>query len=389
MTSTLRRLATLVALGTLMSCGGGGGGDSSSSVTGLGLANVRSAGTTQRAYDDDTPLGGVTIVADVRGDLSRLAGKTVYVIIEDPDQLFETTPRVLITPNGIENRIELAGRSMRGRAGVYFGPLRVNVCLDAACRQPFDGSPIVLPLAIEVLPGPRFGVASPLVVSLPFGSPETEVAIPVVVPAGTTGWSGTLTPAAGSAPLPFSLEWNPQGTAKILRVPRIRVGSWSASVDIEATAQYDGRIWFLHASLPVTVEVTPVAGTSFVWTPASLSLQGLTTGAFVDGSQQFTELLAADGTLYTGTARVEYLPAGPDGNLDAGGIAWLEAGVATPPGGNTVTTMMSALSLPCGQPSPDRRCLAPGRYDALVYARTPAGAEAALPLRVSLTVRPG
>lgn len=370
----------LVALMT--GCGGGGGddggGNPGANALNLNLARIQTTGTTQRAFENRSPRDGlspVTITADVTGDLNRLNGQTIYIVVEDPDALFESNPWVTLSSDGIGNRIELFPRSTFGRQGSYRRPLRVNVCLDAPCQRHLGGSPFEVPLQIDVLPGLRLGGTSPLVIDLPFGAPPPEVTVPLSAPANAT----SLYPSTSQPDILTAQMQDP--LALLLRMQLLPVGSYPQTVRVITTAMLDGRLRSLEATLPVTLNIQPTAGVSAIWAPASVAL------STVAGQIMSTDatVLAADGARYV-ASRVEYLPASADGNADAGGIQWLRASVNTAPnqplGRSTVWPFTDACELP-----PSTRCLAPGRYDALIFMRT-IGELESLPLRVTVTVRP-
>ena len=289
---------------------GGGGGGSDSGI-GVRLSNVQAQGTTQRVYASTTPIGIVWITADVSGDLSRLNGRTIYVIVTDPDGLFEATPAVTIMPNGIGNSIRLFGKSTVGRTGTYRGPLTLRVCLDIACNQQFDGSPVQLPLQIDVLPGLQ--VASPLVVDLAFGQAPTTIEVPVTVPVDAAGFSAALTPLPGknngaifyehlNAPMP-GLRITPR---------RLPVGAYTQTFTLSGTAFVGPVPYLLQTALPVTINVRPTPGLEFAIDPPQLALQTLSTGSFIpEAYVPEVTVLAADGLRYSDVSRVQYLPAGP------------------------------------------------------------------------------
>jgi hypothetical protein len=326
-------IAWLVAgLATLASCGGGGGGDGSAgSGTGLRLGNVRAQNTTQRVYASTAPIGTVTITADVTGDLSRLDGRAVYVIVTDPDGLFEATPAVTIMNNGLGNSIELFGKPAQGRAaGTYRGPLTLRVCLDSACTQQFEGSPATLPLQIEVLAGLQ--VAAPLVIDLPFGQAPAAVDVPVTVPSDAAGFAATLSAIPGKPEGAMTFDRLPAPAQGLRILPRsLPVGTYTQTFTLEGTAFVAGQGFPLSTTLPVTINVRPTPGVEMKVDPPQVALQTLATGSFIpEASAPLITVLSADGQRYSELSRVRYLPAGP-GILDAAGLDWLEVGVGLGP----------------------------------------------------------
>lgn len=367
----------------LAACGGGGGGGSPQGDA-LRLTNIQATGNVQRAFEGPQALGGVVITADVSGDLAALNGQTVYVIVEDSDALFEAAPRVSISSNGIGNMIELFGRPLTGRTGSYRNPLRLNVCLDAACQRPFAGSPYLVSMQVDVLPGLSFAGATPRVIDLPFGAPVTQVSLPVNLPAEVNFWDFTLTPPAG---IPWSTMTarKADNTTLELQVERLPVGRYTHSLQVRATAVLDGGSYALGGTLPIEVNIL-ASGQQAAWSPGSAALR-VTTSPIANSVDTFNAfLIAADGRIYSELSRVEYLPAGPSGNLDAGSIQWLSLGT----GGNSAAfgaqTLVGGTTNGCHAPTVISPCLPPGRYDARLWMKDLAGLEQPVPLPVTLTV---
>lgn len=382
----VRRVCLWGLFAALAACGGGGGDEGGSgSSTGLTLRNVRATGTTQQVYASTAPIGDVTILGDVTGDLSRLSGRTVYVIVIDPDGLFEGTPSVSIMSNGLDNSVHLFGKATQGRSGTFRGPLTLRLCLDSTCTQEFDGSPVQLPLQIEVLAGLQVGPASPLVIDLPFGQMPTAIDVPVTLPIHAPGFSATLTPLPGRIEPAFDYERLPAPAQGLRILPRrLPVGTYTQTFTLDASAILGMQAFPLQATLPVTINVRPTPGLAVAIDPPQVALQTLTTGSFIpEASVPLITVLAADGQRYSALSRVVYLPAGPGGLLDAGGIPWLEVGVGLAP--RDWDSIYSTLALACNTPTV--QCLAPGRYAANVYFRIPGGAEWPTPLPVTVDVR--
>jgi hypothetical protein len=393
------RLAVVGAvLSGLAACGGGGGGGAgtdpvvSPPAVNLRLANVRSSDTTQTLFDDRSAfVRAVTITADVQGDLAQLNGQTLFILVEDSAQLFQ--PDVISNVSGATgNSITLLGRSADGRTGSYRGPLRVNVCLDAACTRPFLGSPIEVPYQIDVLPGIRVGDASPIQISTSFGRAPDVVTVPVSLPTGMQFFS-----AFAIAPPPATLNDRVAVTAVQGSSPAVQlqglplpVGSYALTLNVSGGLLVDGLGYSLSRDVPVIYTVAAEPGVFGVMTPSSLALR---VGSALPGQELAgaeVQLLAADGRRYSQVSRIEYQPPGPGGNLDAGARAWLEF-IVPFDGSNSATTRVQFLARACraqASPSDPTACLATGRYDALVYFKTDTGTEYPTALPVSLAVDP-
>lgn len=392
----IRRLAVVVGVASMAACGGGGGGGNTEPVAtppplSLRLVNARVSGTTQTLVDDvSATVAEVTITADVQGDLNQLNGQGLFIIVEDAAQLF--SPDVGYTLNGAtDNVIRLAGRSTEGRAGSYRGPLRVNVCLDAACTRPFLGSPIVVPYQIDVLPGIQVTASSPVRIDTTFGRVPGPVSLPVQLPAGVQAFSAFI---GGAAAVPLA----PPVKATAIEVPGPEVqlqgqlapvGTYALNLNVSGSATVGGRSYSLNRNVPVTYTVAADPGVSGLLTPASLAMRVGSASPGQELAVADVQLLAADGQRYNQINRIEYLPPGPSGNLDAGARKWLEF-IVPFDGSNSATTRVQFLAracrLPALPPNP-AECLASGRYDALVYFQTGAGTLYPTALPVSLAVQ--
>ncbi len=393
-----RWLAVLgAALSGLVACGGGGGGSAGTEpvVTPAGvnlrLVNIRSSGTTQTLVDDRSAnVGAVTITADVQGDLAQLNGQTLFIIVEDSAQLFQRDVLHSVT-GATDNSITLLGRNAQGRTGSYRGPLRVNVCLDAACTRPFLGSPIEVPYQIDVLPGIRVDAASPIQITTSFGRVPDVVTVPVSLPTGMQFFA-----ASAIAPPPATLNDRVAATVLQGSSPAVQlqglpmpVGSYTLTLNVSGGLMVGGQGFSLNRDVPVIYTVTEAPGVFGLMTPSNLALR---VGSALPGQELAVadfQLLAANGQRYSQVSRIEYQPPVPGGNLDAGSRTWLEF-IVPFDGSNSATTRVQFLARACraqASPSDPTACLATGRYDALVYFKTDAGTEFPTALPVSLVVQ--
>lgn len=381
------RLLPLLLSAALTACGGGGGDSAPppDPATLVRLGNVQASGVNQRIYEGER-LQDVSISADVSGDLNRLNGQTLYVVVEDPSQLFGSTPRVLISGNGIGNRVDLMALSSSGRAGSYRSPLRLLVCLDAACTRPINGSPVSIPLSIDVLPKLGFAPTSPVVIELVFGVTPEARNIGIRLPEGMSDFEIDHPPTQqyysavrGAAP----------GASVDLTPTLLPVGSFTTTLTVHGYASLSGGLSFQSATLPVELRVAATPGVNGFFQPARLNLQTYR-GAGLNspvGGQQIAYFVAADGTRYTEVSRIVYREPDGSGNASAGGLEWLQAGVSVV-GPVPQPVYVSAGPAACVSNDGGRtiRCLSDGRYEALVYLRTAAGQEYPDPLPVSMTV---
>lgn len=379
----------LLAVSLLASCGGGGGSPAASDpALSVRLGNVRIAQATQRVFEGEA-LSNIMITADVTGDLAQLNGQTLFVLVEDATALFSGTPRVTIAGNGIDNRVELLAQSTTGRIGSYRQPLRLRVCLDSACTRPIQGSPVELPLQIDVLPGLRFADAAPLVIQLPFGTAPAARSFAVVLPEGMTQIEWDPVPE----PRVYGIAATPGSTSSVDLTPvRLPVGTHDAQLTVKGIANLGGRTRLLSATTPVQIRVQSVPGVTGGFYPARLDNQTYSNAGLnspIDGERQ-TEVVVADGTRYTALSRIVYLPPVPGGNADAQGLEWLSISVDARSTGSREPVLVTAtpracLELASGGPI---SCLGPGRYEAEVYLKTADGREFPTPLLVSNQVNP-
>jgi hypothetical protein len=372
-------LLTCFLAALLAACGGGG--DTPPREVPIGqavrLANV-SAPPVNADLFEGYDLGLYTVTADATGDLSRLDGQTIYVIVVDPAGLFDTAPIVSINPAGTGNRITLRGATLqRQQTGRLAGNLQINVCVDAACTRPLGNSPILVPYDVNVRPGLRFDTGGPVVVNSTVGAQSAPVTVRLEVPAGFgpptvfSMWPGQIEPAATTA-----YAAAPVGEVMLQGNPAM-LGRYDGLLHASINATLAGRSFQLNASVPIVYEVT--AGPSApILAPASLDIAVRRSGPPLG---QNLEIFGADGRRYRHLSRVVYQPPGPQGNLAATG--WLIVS-SDPVDRSWRPARPSVHADPC--PLPTRVCLPDGRYEGLVYFRTDAGEELGTPLPVTMRV---
>jgi hypothetical protein len=128
-----------------------------------------------------------------------------------------------------------------------------------------------------------------------------------------------------------------------------------------------------------------------VYNPDPLTFT-LAYGVSIASNEVVVQTMASTGQVYFYPRRIDYLPAGASGNLDAQGVPWLSVS----PSGDTGRSMtnffggqMALVTVSCGASTVlyfGYLCLAPGRYEALVYPSSSSQQENLTPLKVSLTV---
>jgi len=115
------------------------------------------------------PLG--PFAGSLSGSLEAMAGRTIYVIVEDPDGLVATVPgsaTVAIDVAARKYRLTLWSNPLT-RQGRFAGALKIYACLDAGCARRLAGTPLVLPYDVRVR-SPFDLSPSTMEVTVPFGT---------------------------------------------------------------------------------------------------------------------------------------------------------------------------------------------------------------------------
>ena len=376
--SKAKYLISLAIYASMLGCGGGGGGGSGSSESSISLENVRYTAIDQEVFEGADPLAPTTVTVDAKGDLQRLNGSTLYVVVQDPDALFGSA-RVSVNANGLNNQLVLEGRPSNSKVGTFSGAVTVNVCLDAQCATTLKGSPFQVPYRVKVLPGLRFN-RSTIALQAAFGSEPAPVSVDVVLPAGATDFDVRMGAIVGKR------GW----LDTVMRTDK-RTNSFVVSAGLAPVAAYDtiafvsaqgttskGRRVYLEASPKVTYSVSATPNHTLISEPAQIVLSN--DNSYI-GDVQWVNVIAAEDTVYTAAPRIEYLPADGKGVLSAGSVTWLQANPSgNVPFGTVRQEVKFETKQGCGRTS---RCLPPGKYQARVYLRTPAGDENPEPLLVT------
>ncbi|TDM08749.1 MAG: hypothetical protein C4K60_04945 [Ideonella sp. MAG2] len=398
-------ISVLLSLAGLAGCGGGGGDSASTGGGGaqppladsVRLSNVRTKGTAQTTYVSNLNIGDLSVTVDVTGDLTRLSGQTLYVIVEDVDQLFLADATLRTSVDGLNNELILQGSPTAGRQGRYKGPVKIRVCTDVACTVQLGNSPITVPYDIEVREGLAFTSKAPLVVEADFGVIPEDVVISYSAPAAAdVPSSPTLFAILPGTPPSLDLQdKTPKSAvvqsdpAKTVRVSlgTAPVGTRTIQVGLSTRAPTEAGTVTLNAATEITYVVRPVAGKVAVFDPNTVEISTVASPIY-GGQFSPVKVLSADGKRYSSVSRVEYLARSPSGNLDAGALQWVTSVLnSTPSSDWTQTVQLGGTACPGNIMDMSRPCLAPGRYDALVYLKTEDGLELTAPVPVSMTVR--
>lgn len=192
MSSCILKLSAVVlsAVALVSGCGGGGsGGDSRVSTVSTVTVSAPSSmpvitGTKLvDEYYDDIEFSGM-----ISGNLDSLNGKTVFVLVEDPANLFQaegylSTQRLA---SGSTYTLRLKGKQLKV-AGHYTGNVRVRACLDAACTQPIAGTPLLLPYNVKVEAGLTVS-RNEINVTVPFGTVPAPEMVDISYSSFGKGW---------------------------------------------------------------------------------------------------------------------------------------------------------------------------------------------------------
>ncbi|PTT86752.1 hypothetical protein DBR42_13085 [Pelomonas sp. HMWF004] len=154
--------------------------------------------TYENGDPNSTTLPSFQVTADLQGDVQSLAGKTIYVVVEDPHG-FVKQASVVQPITQTRNTLFVETKTFGPRKGRYTGNFKVLVCYDAACTSQFGGSPIVVPYDIEVLQGLVLNGNAPISFSARAGETQT-VSFPLTMPEGLLLYPVALPPPLGGQP---------------------------------------------------------------------------------------------------------------------------------------------------------------------------------------------
>lgn len=376
--------------------GTGGGSTPPPLADAVRLGNVRTEGAAQVTYVDSQNIGDLSVTVDVTGDLTRLGGQTLYVLVEDIDQLFLAEARLLVSPDGLNNKLILQGRPTTGRQGRFKGPVKIRVCVDAACASQLGNSPLSIPYDIEVREGLAFASSTPLVVETDFGVAPKDAVLSYTAPlAAELPSTPSLYAVSGNPPsvdlkdkTPMSglVQSSPANTVKV-SLGLAPVGDRTIQVGLSTRAPTLVGTVSLYADTTITYRVRPVQGKAAVFDPTAMTFDTVASPIY-GGQNSPLKVLAADGKSYGSVHHVEYLPPSASGNLDAGSAQWVIPVLYGYPSNDwTVTVSIGATACPGNIMDMGRPCLVPGRYDALVYLKTEEGQALPVPVPVSMNVR--
>ena len=370
--------AVAVVVGALL-CACGGGGSSEPSSPSVTVALTGPTNVTAELFEGGT-MRNVTLLGSASGDVASLNGKTIYVVVVDPEGLFEAIPPVVSVFPGGEVHVDLTGRVQVVPRHVT-GNLTVNVCLDAACRQQLGGSPLRVPYDVTVLAGMSVDT-TPLSVAYRFGDARIVRTFAVTLPKYLTGWGATALDLGGSPSFYAVATTSETGTDGLVTVtfvptiPAVYTGKIRISTSVDSPSAggstYQKEILFTY-----TITDNPAVLAFYSPPQVSMSIAHGT----VNSSYPEVNLVRGFNVTDVGFQVVEYLtwPAAANGHPNVN--TWmLFLGSSAP----TIGTCFynNGIAAP-----PD--CLPLGTYTARVHAVVTKGAQMTdVYLPVTLTVTP-
>ncbi|MED5621844.1 hypothetical protein [Ideonella sp. BN130291] len=255
----------------LAACGGGGGGSSGPSSVSVGRASPASI-SGEVMVNERIP--SVHLTGTLSGDVESLQGKPLYVVVEDPASLFESTATLMVLRQGVgySYTLDLYPKPLP-TAGHFTGNLRIHACLDNQCNQHLAGTPMAVPFDVTVLAGLTLS-RNEVTLNVPFGTVPDPQAIDVAVSKYSTGWvANNTTPYVYGVPKTTSvlpaqgmLLTAPQLTLQWLPAPP---GTHEETVKVQAQAVLpDNRHLSYEQSIAVHYTVTPNPAVDHVFWPA-------------------------------------------------------------------------------------------------------------------------
>jgi len=119
--------------------------------------HLQSPEAVEACAPEGAALPGVTFRVIATGSISSLAGKSIFIRVDQPEALFEATPSFYQKAGTADTYdLVLMGRGGLAR-GAHSGSLAIHVSTDPAGLQPLGGSPMVVPYTVQITaaePGP-------------------------------------------------------------------------------------------------------------------------------------------------------------------------------------------------------------------------------------------
>jgi hypothetical protein len=268
-------LAWSLALG--MSGCGGGGGDGPAAPAASVTVNAPSVSALNAEVLQGTTLPAVTLSGTVSGDVAGLAGRSVYVVVEDPASMFEANALLQLQQAGAvwQYTLSLTGRTL-DTSGRRTGNLRVFVCLDAACTSRLNGTPISIPFDVNVVPGMTLGTHA-LQFTVPFGTVPAEQTVDVALSSFSTTWVSSddkpYDPSTTKTLVLLNGNQANTGTQLRFRLTPAIPGTYTERIRVHTEAILGTNLSRdVNEYIDITYTVTPNDAVDHVFDPPALNL---------------------------------------------------------------------------------------------------------------------
>lgn len=392
---SIRRLRRMAAVAfsclALASCGGGGGGgsDGSTSVPTTSTYDAVSVWLeTPVRYEttnyEGEPLGAAQMTIRAEGRLDSLAGKTLYVVVDAPNTVFDAQHadvRLQEWPYGAQVILRVQDNVPQG---IYEGTVKVHGCLDANCSMELRNSPVSMPYKVKVLP--TLSVAQQAItVTAPFGQVPAPQTIQVNLPKAGVQWlASNSTTYAGQRNLvtPTSSPSDPASATGQLSLtfdaapPGTYVEQVTVATNLSAVLGY-GSV-SMARKITVTYTVTPDATLDYSFTPAAgvvTRVQGV-----LNGTTPIFRNAVANTDITLRWQGIEYLSNPPEADGHPLRNGWLLESATS------FSNVIDSNAQACDQ---FYTCLPPGVYTARVrYAVTKNGTVSMVYWPVTMTIVP-
>lgn len=259
------------------------------SVVNVGVASVTPAVINATLYEG-SKLPDIVLYGTGQGDLSLLAGKTLYVYIEDPSGIFGPQVDAYPVSSPAPGLAVWLWGTPQLRAGSFKGELRIHVCLDAGCASRLRA--VHVPFHVDVLRGYRRvdqasldglpAMPIPLAVGSTFGEPSPTASLVLVPPerapvsslyatfSPDDGWDNTL---ENKPRTNFTANADGTVTLNVTFPPQLTPGKRTATLHLSSSNQVGvPPSWVPSTMVKFTSTVTPNAAVPVAFSPASLAI---------------------------------------------------------------------------------------------------------------------
>jgi hypothetical protein len=288
-----------VAVG-LTACGGGGGGGGGGGLplgglplggtptqpTGsvlpisptfttvdLSIASITPASIKAEYYEGGSGIGVTMLTGTATGDLGVLTGKTLYVILEDPDSLFKPNPQVFPFSGNGQAGVSVLVQPNPKKAGIYRGNINVYACLDSICSVRLGNVPFKIPYDVVVKRNTTFDAngSDSIATSTPFSADVQKLALKINPAEGTPMSSWELRAAYSPLTVKSSLVNDGDGKGTLnLEIP---ASTLTGQYTLEYSFSTKSGVGYVPTkTLTVKLDVAKNADVPYVFAPSPLSM---------------------------------------------------------------------------------------------------------------------